>query len=69
MRVDIDVTHDIVYIAFCPNTELIRRGEAVTTMDVMPGISLDMDVDGRLLGIEIQDTTGMDFDNLIVNRS
>lgn len=45
MKIELDPTFDLLYIQ-------LREGEAESTVDLDEGVHLDLDAEGRTLGIE-----------------
>lgn len=45
MRIELDLEFDLLYIE-------LREGEAESTVDLDEGVHLDLDAEGRTLGIE-----------------
>jgi uncharacterized protein YuzE len=52
MKIDFDSTNDLLYINFQDNTV-----KAVTTEIIQPGVHADFDKEGKLIGIEVLDTS------------
>ena len=50
MKVEYDPERDLLYVAFAP-----AGAKTATTEIVRPGVHIDFDVDGRMIGIEVLD--------------
>jgi uncharacterized protein YuzE len=53
MHIERDVTYNLLYIAF---RDKLEKGEVAKTKELMPGVYVDFDSDGYLIGIEIINT-------------
>ena len=53
MRITKDEEYNLLYIYF---KDKLGDGEVATTREFLPGAYMDLDADGRLLGIEIVNT-------------
>lgn len=50
MRVEYDAKRDLLYVAFAPEGAM-----AATTEIIRPGVHIDFDRDGKMIGIEVLD--------------
>jgi uncharacterized protein YuzE len=53
MHIERDLTYNLLYIAF---RNKLEKGEVAKTKELMPGVYVDFDSDGYLIGIEIINT-------------
>lgn len=53
MYIERDSEFNLIYISF---SDEVKEGAVARTVEVMPGVSFDLDVDDKLLGIEIFST-------------
>src|SRR5215212_4555569 len=53
MHIERDVTYNLLYTAF---RYTLEKGEVAKTKELMPGVYVDFDSDGYLIGIEIVNT-------------
>ena len=53
MYIERDAEYNLLYLSF---KDELQRGEVSETKEVSPGINLDFDLNGKLLGIEIVNT-------------
>lgn len=53
MYIERDTKFNLIYIGF---SDLIEKGTVARTIEIMPGVSFDLDTNDKLLGIEIFST-------------
>jgi len=51
MKIEYDPVHDLLYLSFDP------EAKAAKTVTVAPGLHADLDVKGKLIGIEVIDAS------------
>ena len=59
MKVDVDRGRGVAYIMLRPGEEH-ERGIVIQTIRVTRTVNVDLDKDGRIVGIELLDLTGLD---------
>lgn len=53
MYIERDTTHNLLYIGF---RDTLKRGEVSKTKEIIPGAYLDLDAEGKVVGLEVVNT-------------